>query len=264
MKPAAMELFVASSIWVFKVSLQVLIGMLLVLAVTLVGLVQLATAQSPAWGQCGGQGWTGATTCVSGYVCTVSNQYYSQCLPGTALPTTPSTPSSGTGGSPSQTSTAASGTATLQPNHLWIRAVEDPNFHKYLQSQSVGSTGDAVIGSPSTAAQLNIVSGQLIQYLASGSSLYAQVATAAANTTRLKVFWSTNPATNVTWSFDGDAVNGVVAGATQSNTGAFLACNDVSADAPNVYLNLGAYDYMTPANCADETLNYYNGATAVS
>lgn len=33
------------------------------------------------WGQCGGQGWTGPTTCVSPYVCTYSNTYYSQCLP---------------------------------------------------------------------------------------------------------------------------------------------------------------------------------------
>jgi endoglucanase len=57
--------------------------------------------QSGAWGQCrfnqlyyyserllsfagGGSGWTGATTCISGYVCTYSNLWYSQCLPGTA------------------------------------------------------------------------------------------------------------------------------------------------------------------------------------
>ncbi|KFA61236.1 hypothetical protein S40285_08871 [Stachybotrys chlorohalonatus IBT 40285] len=32
------------------------------------------------WGQCGGQGWTGATCCVSGSTCTVSNQWYSQCI----------------------------------------------------------------------------------------------------------------------------------------------------------------------------------------
>ncbi|KAK2602955.1 hypothetical protein N8I77_009449 [Diaporthe amygdali] len=32
------------------------------------------------YGQCGGQGWTGATCCASGSACTVSNQYYSQCL----------------------------------------------------------------------------------------------------------------------------------------------------------------------------------------
>ncbi|KAG9076597.1 hypothetical protein FS749_011588 [Ceratobasidium sp. UAMH 11750] len=55
-------------------------------------------AQQPAYAQCGGQGWTGGTTCVSGYVCTYSSQYYSQCLPGTATPTTTSrgsTPTSG-------------------------------------------------------------------------------------------------------------------------------------------------------------------------
>lgn len=35
---------------------------------------------APLYGQCGGQGWTGPTTCASG-TCKVSNQYYSQCLP---------------------------------------------------------------------------------------------------------------------------------------------------------------------------------------
>ncbi|KAK7046444.1 lytic polysaccharide monooxygenase [Favolaschia claudopus] len=32
------------------------------------------------YGQCGGQGYTGATGCVSPFTCKVSNQYYSQCL----------------------------------------------------------------------------------------------------------------------------------------------------------------------------------------
>jgi len=32
------------------------------------------------WAQCGGQGWTGPTVCVSGSTCTFSNQWYSQCL----------------------------------------------------------------------------------------------------------------------------------------------------------------------------------------
>jgi hypothetical protein len=35
---------------------------------------------APLYGQCGGQGWTGATTCASG-TCKVTNQWYSQCLP---------------------------------------------------------------------------------------------------------------------------------------------------------------------------------------
>ncbi|KAK3304897.1 endo-xylanase [Chaetomium strumarium] len=41
-------------------------------------------AQSPLWGQCGGQGWTGPTTCAAGSVCQKSNDWYSQCVPGTA------------------------------------------------------------------------------------------------------------------------------------------------------------------------------------
>ncbi|RVD84282.1 uncharacterized protein DFL_006043 [Arthrobotrys flagrans] len=34
---------------------------------------------APLYGQCGGQGWTGPTTCASG-TCTYSNDWYSQCL----------------------------------------------------------------------------------------------------------------------------------------------------------------------------------------
>ncbi|KAF9046518.1 endoglucanase II [Panaeolus papilionaceus] len=34
----------------------------------------------PQYGQCGGIGYTGATTCVSPYKCVKSNDYYSQCL----------------------------------------------------------------------------------------------------------------------------------------------------------------------------------------
>ncbi|CZR55830.1 related to endoglucanase B [Phialocephala subalpina] len=37
-------------------------------------------AAAPLYGQCGGIGWTGATTCASG-TCTASSVYYSQCLP---------------------------------------------------------------------------------------------------------------------------------------------------------------------------------------
>lgn len=32
------------------------------------------------WAQCGGNGWTGPTTCVSPYTCTKQNDWYSQCL----------------------------------------------------------------------------------------------------------------------------------------------------------------------------------------
>ncbi|KDR72633.1 hypothetical protein GALMADRAFT_158823 [Galerina marginata CBS 339.88] len=53
-------------------------------------------AQAPLYGQCGGTGWAGATTCVSGSACVVSNAYYSQCLPGAASSSTASSPASTT------------------------------------------------------------------------------------------------------------------------------------------------------------------------
>ncbi|KAF7288381.1 CBM1 domain-containing protein [Mycena chlorophos] len=39
-----------------------------------------ATGTVAEYGQCGGIGYTGPTTCASPYTCTVSNAYYSQCL----------------------------------------------------------------------------------------------------------------------------------------------------------------------------------------
>ncbi|XP_006455315.1 hypothetical protein AGABI2DRAFT_209748 [Agaricus bisporus var. bisporus H97] len=41
-----------------------------------------AFAQQQTWGQCGGMGWSGQTTCVSGTSCVVINPFYSQCIPG--------------------------------------------------------------------------------------------------------------------------------------------------------------------------------------
>lgn len=40
------------------------------------------TAQVSAFGQCGGTGYTGTTTCASGYSCVVVNDWYYQCQPG--------------------------------------------------------------------------------------------------------------------------------------------------------------------------------------
>ncbi|KAF9482636.1 CEL4b mannanase [Pholiota conissans] len=60
------------------------------------GLIALAlylpsTFATAIYGQCGGIGFTGDTTCASGTTCQVENPYYSQCLPGTATATTTTT-----------------------------------------------------------------------------------------------------------------------------------------------------------------------------
>ncbi|KUJ18153.1 glycoside hydrolase family 6 protein [Mollisia scopiformis] len=88
---------------------------------TAAALAPAAMAQGAAYAQCGGTGFSGSTSCVSGYTCTYSNAYYSQCLPGSgsgssASPSpvqtssvvgTSSSPSSPTSSVPAGSTTAA-------------------------------------------------------------------------------------------------------------------------------------------------------------
>ncbi|CAD6440267.1 a4d1e733-b7c2-4844-9ae4-1dad932047d2 [Sclerotinia trifoliorum] len=84
---------------------------------TILPLVSTATAQGVAYAQCGGKGWTGATTCVGGYVCTYSSEYYSQCLPGTATLTTV-TSSSKPSSSSTKTSSSAAPSSTGKTKYI--------------------------------------------------------------------------------------------------------------------------------------------------
>jgi hypothetical protein len=223
----------------------------------------------------GGQGWNGATTCVSGYVCTYSRQaspsslscpaniclvnvhlpspsssriksnapqVYSQCLPGQAVPTTPTTG----GGTPA--STTYPGT-TLQSGYYWIRAVEDPNFHKYLQTNPQYTTGTAILDSYTTAGQFQIVSGQLVE-LIQGGMLYANVVPLSGSETKLAVTFNTTQNTYGTFSFSGDAVQWSIPSISRPNLSAWLVCAN-----QQLFINLGSYAYMTPAGCADETVS---------
>jgi len=56
--------------------------------------------------------------------------------------------------------------------------------------------------------------------------------------------------------FSGDAVEW--SGIDRPNDAAWLVCAN-----QQLFINLGAYDYLTPAGCSDETIHYYNGATAI-
>ncbi|KAJ7588868.1 putative alpha-L-arabinofuranosidase precursor [Mycena floridula] len=88
-----------------------MIKSLVIIAVT----VSAVLAGQPLYGQCGGIGWTGGTTCDQG-VCTVSNAYYSQCLPGTAtttVATTTTVPATTT------TTSTSSGATNLPSSFKW-------------------------------------------------------------------------------------------------------------------------------------------------
>lgn len=154
--------------------------------------------------KCGGINWTGTTACISGYTCTVINDYYYQCLPGG--PSTTPAPTGPTTGNPTPTSSAPGNSGTLVPGMSFVRAVTTPNFHKYLRSETAGQPSDAILGEPNTAAQFKITSGQLIQAVGS-SSLYAVVEPRANSTVmKLKVSWSATQATSGTFSWSGDTL----------------------------------------------------------
>ncbi|KAH8083773.1 CEL4a mannanase [Cristinia sonorae] len=80
-----------------------------------IGLLTLAVAAAPyvraaqpEWAQCGGIGWAGDAACVSGTICTKLNDYYSQCIAGTASSAPPIiTPTPTTVNSPPATSAPA-------------------------------------------------------------------------------------------------------------------------------------------------------------
>ncbi|KAF8985575.1 hypothetical protein BDQ17DRAFT_670783 [Cyathus striatus] len=52
------------------------------------------TTLAPEWGQCGGTGWLGTTTCTSGTVCVSINEWYSQCQKVTPTISTSTVPTS--------------------------------------------------------------------------------------------------------------------------------------------------------------------------
>jgi len=114
------------------------------------------------------------------------------------------------------------------------------------------------MGDYTTAGQFQIVDGQLVE-LITGGLLYANVETQTDSTvTKLAVTFETTQNTYGTFDFSGDAVQWSIASISRPNLSAWLVCAN-----QQLFINLGAYDYLTPTGCADETIHYYNGATAV-
>ncbi|KAF2036320.1 hypothetical protein EK21DRAFT_52660 [Setomelanomma holmii] len=249
-------------------------------AVFFAALASTVSAQAGDWAQCGGVNWSGATACGPNAGCVKLNDYYSQCQPGatpapapassqkpttlitsTAKSTTTATPS--TTGTPSGSTPAGTGPGTtLQSGYYWIRAVEAPNFHKYLQTSPLYSTGAALLGDYTTAGQFQVVDGQLVQLVSAPGEpvklLYGVVSeTRYINDNSLSVTFSTTKNTYGTFAWQGDGLTWTVAGLTRPNSAAWYVCAG-----QQLYINLGNYLYQTPAGCADETIHYYNDSKA--
>jgi endoglucanase len=83
-----------------------------------------AFSQNSAWSQCGGNGFTGGQTCVSGYSCVYVNDWYSQCQPGTASTSVTSSKSTtftkSTTASTTKTSTSTAPGSTGTGHFKWF------------------------------------------------------------------------------------------------------------------------------------------------
>ncbi|KAE9410112.1 hypothetical protein BT96DRAFT_962102 [Gymnopus androsaceus JB14] len=197
------------------------------------------------------------TLCPAGWSCNVVNPYYYQCLPGSATGTSTTTSGSSsftTTSTSTSTATAPGSTSTLLPGNSFIRSVEDPYFHYYLQSITPGVATAAIMGSYTSAAQFQITNGQLVQQSTPPLPI------------PLLLNWvfpgAKTPATNGTFDFSGDTIEWSIPTITRPQLNAWLVCPD-SAGNNLLYVNLGFYDYMTPSGCADETIHFYTGATPV-
>lgn len=92
-----------------------------------------ALAQSGAWGQCGGNGWSGATSCISGYTCTYVNDWYRQCQSGTAAPTTTAA-----------ATTLVTSTKTAPPATTTTTATTSGKFKWFGVNEAGGEFGDGI------------------------------------------------------------------------------------------------------------------------
>ncbi|KAG9100074.1 hypothetical protein FS749_016343 [Ceratobasidium sp. UAMH 11750] len=209
------------------------------LSFSLLGAISVV-AQQPVYAQCGGISWTGGTTCVSGTTCVKVNDYYYQCQPGTASPTTATTKAtSATTGATTKpagttTSSAASATGTQ------IRSVQDPIYHLYLQN----SGGTAVLASEATSGRFVI--GGSIALVSSSPTQYLNIVSA---TTSYKPLVFNSTATTTGWGLEGDTIittNSSPWG-RQLN---FLACATSTSGTYKVYFQTGS-DVPSGQSCTN-------------
>lgn len=94
------------------------------------------------------------------------------------------------------------------------------------------------MNSYTTAGQFNVVNGNLVQVLSSGSILYGIVQPPADSTvTKLSVTWETSLAAAYgTFAWSGDALQWTVANITRPNNSAWLVC-----ESQHLYINLGEH-----------------------
>ncbi|KAI1324670.1 hypothetical protein F5Y16DRAFT_402236 [Xylariaceae sp. FL0255] len=224
-------------------------------------LAGVTVGQQQAYGQCGGIGWTGASTCVTGYACEYEKSDFLL-----KSPVFERFRNANKAITISHSNIITNDNNSKFNRYYWIRAVETPYSHSYLQAAPTATpspgSGDAYLRppGPGNAGQFNVIDGQLVYYNPNNSSnLYMWVEDSTNKTQRtLETWFDSTPADYGTFAFSGDTLTWSVDDINRPNTGAWYVCGD----AGQLYINTGAYDYDTPSGCYDETIHSYGGSTA--
>ena len=146
--------------------------------------------------------------------------------------------------------TAPGSLPTLTPGYYWIRGVSAPNFHYYIQANSV----PAILGTNYGAGQFAIVSGQLTQLTSSGEIWYAQVEQkTSTDDLLLGLSFASTPNANGAFAWSGDSLTWSASGITRPNPAAWYVCGTNR----DLFINLGQYLYGTPSGCSDHTVSSY-------
>lgn len=140
---------------------------------------------------------------------------------------------------------------TLVSPWIWIRAVESPNYHSYLQAQPTLSAGLAYLDDYTTAGQFQIEDGQVVMNTGTLPALYMNIEDPANKSTRaIHAYFNTTKNTYGTFAWSGDALQWTDPDVDRPNLSAWYVCED-----QELYINTGAYDYDDPSGCSDETVS---------
>ena len=117
-------------------------------------------------------------------------------------------------------------------------------MHPYNQN----AAGIALLGATIIPAQFAVDAGQLEHHLPRGGFLYGIVeARADATVAKLKLSFSTSPATTGAFPWSGDVLTRTISMITRPNAAAWLTCDD--AEGRVLYVNLGEFSYLTIVGC---------------
>lgn len=199
-------------------------------------LVASATAQQSAYGQCGGTGYTGVTSCTAGYVCSSENPYYYQCVAGTATSSAATTSTSTV-----VKTTSTSSVVSLHP--LELRAGPGSSLADEDEFQQEGGVVEKRRhGQEGGGNHNHVVAGAGAGAAAASSSSEASIVTSVATSSSSAVTSTTSATTKTTSS--------VATKTSTSSAATGTSTSSTFAKTDGLFFNIdGETKYYAGTNC---------------